>query len=162
MANEENLSHYEVEHSRNSTVFSKGIKVALKNNNTTDYEWWHIQPEEGFHFYRIRAVDNNGNDLLSRVVKVNIGPEKPEFKVYPTIVNASSDITLEMTSLKKGNYTIQISDMSGKVIVTQTINHAGGSAAQMVRLPSALALGRYNVSLMGENNEKYLDVILKN
>jgi uncharacterized protein (DUF2141 family) len=100
--------------------------------------------------------------MLSRVVKVNIGADKPEFKVYPTVVSATPDVTLEMTSLKKGKYTVQITDMSGQVILTQTVQHAGGSAAQMLRIPAALASGRYNVRLMGDNNENFIDVILKN
>ncbi|MCU0387354.1 MAG: hypothetical protein MUE71_01970, partial [Chitinophagaceae bacterium] len=107
-ATEENMSHYEVEYSRNGTQFAKGVKVDAKNTSPADYEWWHMQPGEGNHFYRVRAIDHDGKNLLSRIVKVNIGAGKPDFKVYPTVVSTSPVVTMELTSLKKGNYTVQV------------------------------------------------------
>jgi hypothetical protein len=68
---------------------------------------------------------------------------------------------MELTSLKKGNYTVQVTDMQGRAILSQVVNHQGGSAAQMLKLPNALSAGRYNVRLIGEQNQNFLQVVVK-
>lgn len=161
VATEENMSHYEVEYSRNGSGFTKGVKVTAKNTSPSAYSWVHSRPGSGFHYYRVRGVDHDGNSVLSRVVKVGIGSDKPGFKVYPTVVSVSPDVTLELTSLKRGRYLVQVTDMNGRVMFTHSLEHGGGSSAQLLRIPGAMASGRYNVRLMGENEETYMDVLIK-
>jgi hypothetical protein len=161
VATENKMSHYEVEHSRNGTDFAKGQQVAALNTSPANYEWLHTQPGAGVHFYRVSAVSLDGRRMLTNVVKVDIGGGKAGVKAYPNVVGNSRQVTLEMNSLVKGTYTLQITDMSGRVIQSQTIKHNGGSAAQVIQLPSTLSTGRYNIKLNGESGS-FTEVILKN
>lgn len=152
VATEEKMSHYEVEHSRNGTEFAKAIKVDAKNQSPANYEWLHNQPGTGNHFYRIRAINLEGCSHTTRIVKVTIGHKgNPAFKVFPTIVNQSRNVTVQITAMDKGSYTLQVTDMGGRVISTQKVEHAGGSASLILNLPPALSNGKYNIRLQGKS-----------
>jgi hypothetical protein len=145
---EENLSHYNVEYSRNGIDFSKGQTVEALNTSPAKYEWLHKNPGVGVHFYRIRATDLDGKHLLSRVVKVNIGAQKTELIVYPTLLQTNS-ISLQMNAMKAGDYNIQVTDMAGRVIQARKMVIANGSATMVMELPATLSAGKYNVVVTG-------------
>jgi hypothetical protein len=161
IATEEKMSHYEVEHSRNGTEFAKAVKVDAKNASPASYSWLHVQPGTGTHFYRIRAFNLEGRSLTTKVVKVTIGSGTPVFQVFPTVVSTSSrQVTLQMTSMEKGLYNLQVTDMTGRVIQTGKIEHNGGSASMLLQLPPALSAGKYNVRLMGASGS-FIEPIVK-
>jgi hypothetical protein len=159
VATENNMSHYEVEYSRNGTDFGKGQQVAAQNVSPASYNWLHKDPGAGVHFYRVRAMDVDGKHLLSNIVKVNINNGKAGFKAYPNVVGSSRQVTVEMSAMERGTYTLQITDMSGRVIQSQNIQHNGGSASQVVQLP-VMSTGRYNIKLEGQSG-RFNEVILK-
>jgi autotransporter-associated beta strand protein len=148
-ATEDGLKHYEVEHSINGTEFGKSVKVDAKNTSPAAYEWLHVQPGTGDHFYRVRAFNLEGRSLVTKVVKVTLGDKAPGFKAFPTIVSSTRQITLQLISLDKGRYTLQVTDMAGRVISARTIDHNGGSASMIMQMPPALSAGKYIIRLTG-------------
>lgn len=151
VATEDKMSHYEVEHSTNGTEFGKAVKVDAKNTSPASYNWLHVQPGSGDHFYRVRAFNLEGRSLLTKVVKVTLGDNAPGFKAFPTVVSATRQVTLQLISLDKGSYTLQVTDMAGKVISARTIEHGGGSASMIMQMPPALSAGKYNIRLTGKS-----------
>lgn len=149
VATEDKMSHYEVEHSTNGTEFGKAVKVDAKNTSPAAYDWLHLQPGNGDHFYRVRAFNLEGRSLLTKVVKVTLGDNAPGFKAFPTVVSATRQVTLQLISLDKGTYTLQVTDMAGKVISARTIEHNGGSASMIMQMPPSLSAGKYNIRLTG-------------
>ena len=149
VATEDKMSHYEVEHSTNGTEFGKAVKVDAKNTSPAAYDWLHLQPGNGDHFYRVRAFNLEGRSLLTKVVKVTLGDNAPGFKAFPTVVSATRQVTLQLISLDKGTYTVQVTDMAGKVISARTIEHNGGSASMIMQMPPSLSAGKYNIRLTG-------------
>jgi len=149
VATEDKMSHYEVEHSTNGTEFGKAVKLDAKNTSPAAYEWLHVAPGSGDHFYRVRAFNLEGRSLLTKVVKVTLGENAPGFKAFPTVVSATRQVTLQLISLDKGSYTLQVTDMAGKVISARTIEHGGGSASMIMQMPPALSAGKYNIRLTG-------------
>lgn len=159
VATENKMSHYEVEYSRNGVDFGKGQQVAAQNVSPASYNWLHKDPGAGVHFYRVRAMDMDGKHLLSNIVKVNINNGKAGFKAYPNVVSSNRQVTVEMSAMERGTYTLQITDMSGRVIQTQNIQHNGGSGSQVIQLP-VMSTGRYNIKLEGQSG-RFNEVILK-
>jgi hypothetical protein len=160
LAAEKNVSHYEVEHSRNGTDFSKAVQVAANNTSPASYDWLHIQPGAGNHFYRVRGVDNDGKFNTSHIVKVTLGSNKPAFTAFPTVVPNTRQVALQINSMKAGDYILQVTDMSGRVIQSQKLKLDNGAYAQILQLPPALQSGRYNIRLAGESGS-FLQVIVK-
>jgi hypothetical protein len=145
---EADMDYYTVEHSRNGTEFSKGYKESALNTSPAKYEWLHKNPGIGVHFYRIRATDLDGKHLLSRVVKVDIGAQKTDLIVYPTVLQTNS-VSLQMNAMKSGDYNIQVTDMAGRVIQARKMVIANGSATMLMELPATLSAGKYNVIVTG-------------
>lgn len=160
VATEKNLSHYEVEHSRNGVDFGKAIRVEAKNTSPASYDWLHVQPGSGNHFYKVRGVDLDGKFNTSKVVKVTIGSGKPGFVAFPTLVNEAAQVSLQMNSMKAGDYVLQVTDMNGRVVKSQKITLGNGSSSQVLQLPASLQAGRYNIKLKGDSGE-FLQVIVK-
>jgi hypothetical protein len=123
--------------------------VDAKNTSPAAYEWLHVQPGTGDHFYRVRAFNLEGRSLVTKVVKVTLGDKAPGFKAFPTIVSSTRQITLQLISLDKGRYTLQVTDMAGRLISARTIDHNGGSASMIMQMPPALSAGKYIIRLTG-------------
>jgi hypothetical protein len=152
VATEEKMSHYEVEHSRNGIDFGKAIKFNARNESPASYEWLHVQPGIGDHFYRVRAINSEARSITTRIVKVNIGSnENPAFKVFPTNITKTSAVTVQLTNMEKGSYMLQVSDMAGRIISSQEIEHAGGSAALILSFPTSISKGKYIIRLEGKS-----------
>jgi hypothetical protein len=81
--------------------------------------------------------------------KVTLGDKTPGFRAFPTIVSSTRQITLQLISLDKGRYTLQVIDMAGRVISARTIDHNGGSASMIMQMPPALSPGKYFIRLTG-------------
>ena len=151
-ATETGVKHYEIEHSQNGRDFGKAGLVRAINTGAATYQFVHTQPGSGAHFYRIRSEDLDGSNQTSSVVKVNIGSTQNSFSVFPTIVNQNR-VSLQFNGLARGRYTLQLTDMAGRVLMSQSIDHSGGSAAQSLQLPASLAAGNYLLNLNGDNTQ---------
>jgi hypothetical protein len=148
-ATEVNMSHYEVMHSLNGTDFGKATRMEAKNISPAHYHWLHVKPGSGNHFYKVNAIDAEGKMLASKVVKVRLGAGLPTFTAYPNPIEKSHNITLDMEAMPAGTYSIQFMDASGRVLQAHTLEHRGGSAAQLISLPKQLASGKYFIRLSG-------------
>lgn len=158
-ATERGVRHFEVEYSPNGRDFARVGTVAAQNTATAQYNYLHSGIGEGKHFYRVRSVDLDGKTALTRVVNVEIGKGIEGFGVYPTVITEGS-VTLRLNSLPKGRYNVQVTDMSGKVMMAAPLQHNGGTANQTMRLP-AMSNGAYNVRLQGDNGQTYIQRVMK-
>jgi hypothetical protein len=159
-ATETNMSYYEVLYSRNGIDFGKAWRIEAKNTSPAGYQWLHVQPGSGNHFYKIRAVDKEGRQLVSWVVKVKLGGVVPSFTVYPNPIDKANQLTLQMDAMPAGTYSLQVMDVAGRVLETRTLQYAGGSAAQLIQMPNSLASGKYFIRLSG-NGKQYLQTVVK-
>jgi hypothetical protein len=50
--------------------------------------------------------------------------------------------------LKKGNYTIQLTDLAGRKVFSALAQHAGGNSAQNIILPAAVRIGMYQLLII--------------
>jgi hypothetical protein len=159
-ATETNMAYYEVLHSRNGIDFGKAQRIEAKNTSPSGYQWLHVQPGAGNHFYKLNAVDKEGRHLVSKVVKVTLGGMIPSFTVFPNPIDKGNQLTLQMEALPAGAYSLQVMDVAGRVLETRTLQYAGGAAAQVIQLPNGLPPGKYFISLTG-NGKKYLETVMK-
>jgi hypothetical protein len=145
-ANETNMSNYEVEESTDGNNFIKATSVAANNATTNTYNWFDASIINGDNYYRIKAVEKNGTAKYSNVVKVKIGGKGAGFTVYPNPVKGGI-ISLQMSNVEKGVYTVKIFNNIGQELAAKIINHNGGSATQTIDLGKGLAKGNYNMQI---------------
>jgi len=147
-ATESNMDSYEVEESSNATTFTKAAAVAAKNGATNAYNWFDATVTNGDNYYRIKAIEKNGTVKYSNVVKVKIGGKAAEFTVYPNPVK-DGIVSLQMSNVEKGIYTVRIYNNAGQEVANRTITSNGGSSTQTITLGKGTAKGNYKMQITG-------------
>ena len=147
-ATETNMDSYEVEESSNATTFTKAATVAAKNGVTNAYTWFDATVNNGDNYYRIKAIEKNGTVKYSNVVKVKIGGKAAEFTVYPNPVK-DGIVSLQMSNVEKGIYTVKIFNNAGQEVANRTITSNGGSSTQTITLGKGTAKGNYKMQITG-------------
>ena len=156
------MDHYEVERSAEGTVFSRQNTTAAIGNSTVpvNYSWFDANPQTGNNYYRVKAIDKNGLTKYSAIVKVTIGKGEPAIVVYPNPVNGNT-ISLKLTNMDKGSYTVNLYNNLGQKVFGTTLQHSGGTATKTIVLEH-IANGAYELLLTGENKVKMTKRIIKN
>ncbi len=100
----------------------------------------------GYHYYRIKAVDVNGQTSLTQIVKVLVGGGVAEISVYPNpIVNEV--INVQLTNQPKGQYQIRLTNPVGQMMIAKIIMHSGGSANETLKWNRDFAKGIYQLEI---------------
>jgi choice-of-anchor B domain-containing protein len=96
-AREQQLSHYEVEHSLNGRQFEAVGKVypaGADSEEERQYRYLHPVAASGMHYYRIRQVDLDGSDSYSEVRVVYHG-QQPEVALMGNLLQLGEPLLLE-------------------------------------------------------------------
>jgi carboxypeptidase T len=113
--------HFDVERSTDPGSF---VPVGTVNGNTP-YYFIDPSPSVGNNYYRIKAVDRNGQVQYSKVINIIYKRSFFDLSIYPNPV--SDELTLRVHSTRPDNMTLQISDMLGRVLYkgSYTISSTG-------------------------------------
>lgn len=153
-ASEKNNSHFDVERSNNGQTNWTNMGMVKGNGNslvTQNYSFSDNTPLS-ISYYRLKQVDNDGNFSYSNVVSVV--DKKGKFNiasVAPNPTNETSTILFE--SAKNENVLVTLTDVSGRVILTQNAVATEGVNALNFNM-SSLSNGLYIIRL--SNNEQVL------
>ncbi|MCC6287270.1 MAG: T9SS type A sorting domain-containing protein [Chitinophagaceae bacterium] len=149
---ESDMSHYSVEYSTNGKYFKEiaRIKPTKNDHGAASYSYTHTTPETDNSFYRIKGVELSGTILYSNIVTTTSTGNSGRIQLYPNpAVNGSS--SLQIASLPKGVYELDIVNLSGQTVYKQSISHGGGGIYIPLRLP--YVAGMYAVKLNGKNTQ---------
>jgi len=130
--NEINIHHYELETSTNGNQFVP-LHTALALGGNRSYDYLHLQPGSGDHFYRLRIVDNSGRTGYSQVVKVTLGAASPGFSIYPNPVT-QGEINLYFSLMPKGMYKARIFNNAGQLVQVSNVQLNSNSGREKMIL----------------------------
>jgi hypothetical protein len=149
-ATESNADAYVVERSVNGREFGVVATVTAKGNSITqtDYSWFDATPIPGVNYYRIKAMDNDGQFKYTSILKVNTLNTKTELTIAPNPVKGGQ-LNLQLSSLTKGNYSLKLYNNVGQMVFNSQLSTEGGSISQSFSLPSAIRPGIYNLQVTG-------------
>ncbi|MDX2247123.1 MAG: T9SS type A sorting domain-containing protein [Bacteroidia bacterium] len=119
--NESDHSHFEVEKSTDGADYYSIGKLPAKGtgDGVADYQFADQNIETGSSFYRLKAVDINGNHFYSRVVEVVRKSDGLELLgIMP--VPFKDELTLNFHTEYSGRLQIQLIDLTGRVFYTQS------------------------------------------
>lgn len=150
-----NVEKYEVEKSTDGNSFSNANIQQRTGANGSDaaYNWLDLKPVFGNNYYRIRSISLNGGSKTSQVVKIWMGNGNPVITVYPNPVT-NRNMTLQFSDMVSGIYQLRLMNNLGQVLLTKTITHSGGSAAQTVMLDKNIAAGNYQLEILKPDKTK--------
>ncbi len=143
-------SHFIIEKSADGLSFTNigVVKAAIVAARcVTNYSFTDNRPSGGINYYRIKGFNKDGNFRLSGLARVNANANGQLVQLYPNPVH--NVLTLQLTNLEKGAYTIRVNDMSGKLLQVSRFNVALTFQTSTVNV-APLAPGKYMVSLVNE------------
>jgi len=148
----------------NTADFSKIAQVA-GNGTTFVTQTYALDDrnitENGIYFYRLKQIDYDGTFAYSDIIAIRVERETvTDINVYP---NPSRDfVNIEITTEKEEDIVIRLFDMTGKLIMTETVKSGDVQNGKTVRINvSDLPSGLYNVMTTIGNSvfNEQIDVI---
>lgn len=148
---EDNVSHYSIEWSADGRKFgSIGRRNATGSNQ---YEYLHTSPLNGFNYYRIRIIDNDGSSAYSIIRIVQTGNNNAgQFFVSPTPLRADKRVKLTIAGIFRTEASVLITDQFGRQVHTSRILVQEGLNESFIQLQH-LAAGIYYLKLYTGNGE---------
>jgi mannitol/fructose-specific phosphotransferase system IIA component len=146
-AQEIDSKKFEIEWSTNGINFSNIGEVAAAGNASTitNYNFTHKNINNGFNYYRIKQIDNNGDYKYSAIVKVLFNKNLKQTIIAPNPVADVLQIVQAKAVFVKA---ISIIDSKGSIVLQKIIN----SKEQVISIPvSNLASGMYTLKMQYEN-----------
>lgn len=143
---------FEIEKSANGTSF-KSIGTmkapAVTVSCVIEQEFSDAQPLKGNNYYRIKGVDKDGKFSYSPIARIAFGGGKiATVQLYPN--PAKDAVNIQMVNIAKGNYTIRVLDVSGKIIQSRMVNIQLPFQQQSIPL-QGLQPGNYIITMVDEN-----------
>ena len=123
--------------------------VNPKGNATTQtvYTALDAHPNTGLNYYRIKAVDKNGEIKYTEVVKVSFGKVKESISIYPNPVTEDK-ISINLNNFIIGKYELKVWNNLGQQVYQKSIEYDGVNNQQIV--PAAnWAKGMYRIVVQG-------------
>ena len=159
--NQLNVQRYEVEKSTDGISFTRvNSQPATTTSGASTYNWLDTHAVEANNFYRIRNVDINGAAAYSKVVKVTMGKRTGSITVYPNPVTGNV-MELQLNNMAAGQYQVRLVNAIGQVLLDNTFQHAGGTAAEKIKLSNQVAKGIYTLEITAPDNIKTTVRIIK-
>ncbi|WP_192823135.1 T9SS type A sorting domain-containing protein [Rufibacter sp. LB8] len=154
-ASEKDNDFFEVQRSVDGKTFQ--VIGNVKGSGTTTiearYSLLDVNQAAGTVYYRLRQVDFDGKDELSKIVVVK-GTQLPvTANAYPNPTTGLVQLTFTGTSGSKATATIQ--GITGKVYAAQAVTLGSGQTLDLSNLPA----GTYIVKITGEGFSTVLRII---
>jgi hypothetical protein len=89
-------------------------------------------------------------DVVSRTIIGDNGDGK--VNIYPNPVT-NNQFVIQFNQLEAGAYTLQVTDVTGRQVITQQVNVSGENQAQTIRLAPSASRGIYMVKVMDQSNK---------
>jgi hypothetical protein len=154
-ASEQNTQSFEVQRSKDGVSFERigTVTAAGTSNMSKSYNFTDRTPLVGQNYYRIRMIENTGNDAYSNVVVLEVSGQPSGYTVYP---NPTADqITLELEADKTELVEVQIMDVLGRVVVEKSFSVVNGKNQLQLDLKKLVA-GNYSLKASYKNTGRVI------
>jgi hypothetical protein len=160
---ENNCKAFEVQRSINGTDFSAiGMVNSQAVNGISNlelaYSFVDVNPKEGHNYYRLRQIDLDGKSTYSKQIDLVVNSNGSVVNVYPN--PAKDNVTIDYASNSNASLSLQIIDMSGRVIKQVQTKVALGNNAMIISLDGVSA-GMYQLQLIENNRLTHVQKFIK-
>jgi len=149
---EVNTDKYVVQKSLDGSSFTDAASVAARGTGgvANQYSWFDATPSANTNFYRIKAVDKDGGFAYSSTIKINSNAINPGSLVIAPNPVINRQVNLQLSSLNRGNYSLNVYSVTGQLVFTKSISYEGGVSSFLLSLPATVNKGMYSVQLSNE------------
>jgi 1,4-alpha-glucan branching enzyme len=157
VANELNLSHYELEKSTDGQNFSFVAKINADGRKNYSYTDDDVE-NSPVNYYRLKSVDMDGNFNYSGIVKIKTkNATLWSAEVSPNPV--SEKIYLKIESPAQDKATVIITDLSGRRLYKENISISDGNNSFEINKSANFSNGTYFISIFSTQQTKTIKVI---
>jgi hypothetical protein len=157
-AEESNILRYVVERSTDGSNFNQAGIVSSSNRVAASYSYFDASPAAGVNYYRIKAVELDGNKLTG-IMKVTIGKKTAEMVIASNPIKGNI-LNLQLSGMEKGSYTLSLFNNVGQRVFQKAVMLEGSSLSQNIQL-SQVGSGIYTVTLQGTSTNLTKKIIIE-
>lgn len=159
-SSEQNSSHFNIEKSLDGTTYRKAGEVKAAGNSNTERRYSFLDKEVAadYNYFRLNMLDNDNRSKLSDVVIVRNTKNNQGMFV---INNPFTDyINIRFEKVPQGQVKLQLTDLSGKLIQTETFKGLSQNVVRWNVNLKALSKGVYVLSAIIDEN-RYIAKVMK-
>jgi hypothetical protein len=111
---------FNIERSSDGLSFSNIGSLQGAENSVVEkaYNFTDAAPLQGVNYYRLKSVDLEGKETISKIVAVNFSDKmNNKLQIYPN--PAHSALQVELISDEEATKTVQVFDLAGRMILSQ-------------------------------------------
>jgi hypothetical protein len=161
---ERNTNYFALERSSDGTAFTEANRVPAAGSSAQllTYQWPDPQPLARPTHYRLRQVDRDGAAQYSSVVTLTPPPPLArQVEVYP-IPSAGQPVQLLLQSYDNEKFNLNIVDITGRLVVNQSVTPTDAHYLAPLPLPAGLAPGTYVLTLAGSGRPVQKRIVVSN
>lgn len=155
VSEETNLSHYEVEMSRDGIHYSTIRNITANNNRS--YSFKYGMPPNGLNYYRLKMIDNDGKYAYSNVIAINVYNLLNNLQVSPNPFHNKLQVQVEAS--KRTNTVLILTDLGGKILQKQHAVFNQGTNIIVLGQLGALIKGTYLLQIVNDEMNKTVKVV---
>ncbi len=158
---EKNVDYFIIERSSNGVDFGSIANVAATGNNSTgtnNYSYTDAKGSVSTYYYRLKMVDKDGTFTYSDIVVIN-NINNNGYIVQVTPNPFQSQVLINVTAPQDARLTIELMDMSGKKLMTQSATVSQGNNTITVSQLANFAHGTYLLHLYNNNINQTIKLI---
>lgn len=136
-ATEKNNAQFQVERSQSGENFSKIGEMKGKGNSNVEqnYAFTDASPLNGINYYRLRQVDFDGTESVSKTVSVDFDSKiQNKTKAFPSPTHDVLNVELS----GEGKSEISVRDMTGRIVLTQNTEGVPFTTLNLATLSNGL------------------------
>ncbi|MGZ8559343.1 MAG: T9SS type A sorting domain-containing protein, partial [Chitinophagaceae bacterium] len=152
---ERDIAVYFVERSANGMDFTIIGQYFPKNNrdDKAGYTHFDASPMPGENFYRIKVIVKSTKIIFSKVMKIETVVPHEKISLFPNpVINRQFNVGL--AGIREGGYNLCVINIKGQEIYQCKISNTGAFTVQMVKLPSSVTPGIYNLVITGRDYQE--------
>lgn len=160
VADEENVSHYQVEKSLDGRNFSLAGTVDFKpaSSSINQYTYTDVTINTDRIYYRIRQVDIDQHYTFSSIVIVKA---KPGNKIQAWPVPAVNEINININVNSAQSSSIELLDINGTKMLSKSIRLSVGNNALSLNQLATLPKGTYFIKIFADGENHIQKIIIK-
>lgn len=145
VANDDEVSKYEIEKSTNGKEFTAIQTVAARRTSALQNYATEDTKLSGTNYYRLKTIDLQGLVNYSKIVQLSLGVKGQGFTIFPNPVMQT--LNIKMAKLEKGQYDVNVYSAAGQLVFAKAIQYDGSGNTIQVELPGNMQRGNYNCIL---------------
>ena len=163
-ASEFNSDYFEVQRSKDGTLFENvgQVKAAGNSHTTKKYSLVDYDPYQGVSYYRIRQVDHDGKYMFTDIAAVNFQSTNANmFSVFPNPSAKDESFHVNLSGKQGDKVIVVVRDMLGREYYSKVILLSSDQSVIAVDTEGKLASGVYLVVATSNDNIYEKKIVIK-